>query len=162
MEMNRPAGVRTPPRAPDDDRAFDDPADLARPDETRDPAVADSENDENPHDLEGQDLDQHIDMGGEASLRNSDNAWARVEEIPDDIAALRKATPNRPLKRMTMTNRSLDNSTREVDVLEDLLGYPATVLRCRTRVLQRRTPGAVGVCESCRSKNIVLGVFRAY
>ena len=36
----------------------------------------------------------------------------------------------------------------------------ATVLRCRTRVLQRRTPGAVGVCESYRSKNNVLGVFR--
>jgi hypothetical protein len=55
-----------PPRAPDDARAFDDPADLARPDETRDPAVADSENDEDPCDLEGKDLDQHIDMGGEA------------------------------------------------------------------------------------------------
>ena len=39
-------------------------------------------------------------------------------------------------------------------------GYPATVLRCRTRVLQRRTPGAVGVCESYRSKNNVLVVFR--
>ena len=39
-------------------------------------------------------------------------------------------------------------------------GYPATVLRCRTRVLQRRTPGAVGVCESYMSKNNVLGVFR--
>ena len=121
MEMNRPARRRTP-RAPDDDRAFDDPADLARPDETRDPAVANSENDEDPHDLEGQDLDQHIDVGGEVSLRGSDNTWARVEEIPDDIAALRKTTPNRPLKKMTMTNRSLDNnSTREVDMLEGLL-----------------------------------------
>ena len=58
----------SPPRAPDDDRAFDDPADLARPDETRDPTVTDSENDEDPHDLEGQDLDQHVDMGVRARL----------------------------------------------------------------------------------------------
>jgi hypothetical protein len=93
-----------------ENQAEDDDAD-----DNQDGVVTDSDDDIDPHGLDGSDMTEAMEIGDSKVV--GDRTWVRVESTPEETAKWRKKEP----AGMRMRHRALNNDTREVDTHDDLL-----------------------------------------
>ena len=98
-------------------------------DDNRDAVVTDSDNDDDPHALDGLELDKALEIGDETEVGG--RKWVRVEKTPGDCANWKK----KDAPGMRMRHRTLNDSTREVDIHDDLLpishDFILDIVQCR-------------------------------
>jgi hypothetical protein len=91
--------------------------------------VTDSDDDVDPHGLDGSDMNEAMEIGDSKVV--GDRTWVRVESTPEDTAKWRKKEP----AGMRTRHRTLTDDTREVDMHDDLLptshDFILDVVQCR-------------------------------
>ena len=98
-------------------------------DDNRDAVVTDSDNDDDPHALGGLELDKALEIGGETEVGG--RKWVRVEKTPGDCTNWK----NKDAPGTRVRHRTLNDSTREVDIHDDLLpmshDFILDIVQCR-------------------------------
>ena len=116
-----------------ENQAEDDAAD-----DNRDGVVTDSDDDMDPHGLDGNDMNEAMEIGDEKVVGG--RTWVRVESTPEDTATWRRKDP----VGMRVRHRTLNDDTREVDIHDDLLPvsheFILDIVQCRADEVNDKRP----------------------
>jgi hypothetical protein len=100
--------------------------------------VTDSDDDMDPHQLDGNDVNEAMDIGDEKVVGG--RTWVRVESTPEDTATWRRKDP----AGMRVRHRTPNDDTREVDMHDDLLPvsheFILDIVQCRADEANDKRP----------------------
>jgi hypothetical protein len=107
-------------------------------DDNRDGVVTDSDDEVDPHGLDGSEMNEAMEIGDSKVV--GDRTWVRVKSAPGDAAKWRKKEPGGTRAR----HRALNDDAREVDVRDDLLPtsheFILDVAQCRADQANDKRP----------------------